>query len=88
MSAMCHCGGIRGRPEVWVTMSPIVIWRPLNDGTVVPAGNSLAIGSLSVTSPRAINSARRAAVIVLVTEPISKAVCSSNGRAVLASAQT
>ena len=27
-------------------MSPMVIWRPLNDGTLVPGGSSLAMGSI------------------------------------------
>src|SRR5260370_746923 len=76
-----------GRPEVWVTMSPMVISRPSNDGTLVPGGSSLAIGSLSATSPRVMNSASSAAVIVLVTEPISKAVRSSYGRWDFGSAQ-
>ena len=39
--------GIAGRPDVWVTMSAIVISRPLNDGTGVPGGSNLAMGSLS-----------------------------------------
>src|SRR5438093_331598 len=59
MSVIRHCGGSLGRPEVWVTMSPIVISRALNDGTLVPSGSSLAMGSLSATSPRAMKSARR-----------------------------
>src|SRR6185437_2916712 len=33
-------------------MSPMVMSWPLNDGTTVPGGSSLAMGSSSVTSPR------------------------------------
>ena len=72
--------GNDGKPDVWVTMSRMVISRPLNDGTLVPAGSSLAMGSSRVTSPRAMSSASRAAVIGLLLEPISNAVCLSYGR--------
>jgi hypothetical protein len=85
---MRHCGGIDGRPEVWVTMSTMVICRPLKEGTLVPGGRSFASESPSAISPRAIISARRAAVIVLVTEPISNAMRASKGRAVFGFAQT
>jgi len=74
-SVMRH--GNDGKPDVWVTMSRIVISRPPYDGTLVPGGSSLAIGSVSAISSRATKSASSAAVIVLVTEPISNALRSS-----------
>jgi hypothetical protein len=80
--------GNDGNPEVCVTMLPMLIWLPLNEGTIVPGGSNLAKGSSRAISPRAMNSASNAAVMVLDTEPISKAVCPSNGRSVFASAQT
>jgi hypothetical protein len=57
-----------------------------NDGTIVSGRSSK--GSSSAISPRPMNSASNAAVIVLDTEPISNAVCPSNGRSDFASAHT
>src|SRR5258708_20937616 len=51
-----------------------MMWVPLNDGTLVPGGSSVAKGSSMAISPRPMISASNAGVIVLVMEPISNAV--------------
>lgn len=74
-------GGNKGSPDVWVARSASVIARPLRCGVRNPTGRCRSTGSLNWSSLRCTMSARRSAVKILVSEPISNSVSAATDRA-------